>query len=214
MLFKLVIVTLFTLCSVTNAKSSTHKQLNFMNFLPVDNYPAPPTFEKPLYQASLSPNNTLLFLDGPITINNFLDEMYIVISSGNFADFQTHLVDTDHPYKKIVQLELIISQPLTKSFEVLVVEGLDGNLTPICRTWVLLQTNINEVDMYQMTFTMDSQEYIVLNYFYFKCFLGLLTITGLLILIIELHEVIVNLRKHRSRFIPYQQLDGNEQFSI
>lgn len=94
------------------------------------------------------------------------------------------------------------------------VEGLDGNLTPICRTWVLLQTNINEVDMYQMTFTMDSQEYIVLNYFYFKCFLGLLTITGLLILIIELHEVIVNLRKHRSQFIPYQQLDGNEQFSI
>lgn len=68
--------------------------------------------------------------------------------------------------------------------------------------------------MYQMTFTMDSQEYIVLNYFYFKCFLGLLTITGLLILIIELHEVIVNLRKHRSQFIPYQQLDGNEQFSI
>jgi len=30
MLFKVVIVTLFTLCSVTNAKSSTHKQLNFM----------------------------------------------------------------------------------------------------------------------------------------------------------------------------------------
>lgn len=93
-------------------------------------------------------------------------------------------------------------------------EGLDGNLTPICRTWVLLQTNINEVDMYQMTFTMNSQEYIVLNYFYFKCFLGLLTTTGLLILIIELHEVIVNLRRRRSQKIPYQQLDGNEQFSI
>jgi len=58
----------------------------------VDNYPAPPTFEKPLYQASLSPNNTLLFLDGPITINNFLDEMYIVISSGK----TTH---SPHPIK-------------------------------------------------------------------------------------------------------------------
>lgn len=124
------------------------------------------------------------------------------------------MADTDHPHKKIVQLKLIISQPLTKSFEVLVVEGLDNHLTPICRTWVLLETNINEVDIYRMTFIMDDQEYIVLNYFYFKCFLGLMTITGLLILIIELHELIENLRRRRSRSIPYKQLDGNDQFTI
>lgn len=93
-------------------------------------------------------------------------------------------------------------------------EGLDGHLTPICRTWVLLETNFNEMDMYRMTFTMDGQEYIVLNYFYFKCFLVLLTVTGLLILMIEMHEIIVNLRKRKSRSVPYKQLNESDQFSL
>lgn len=176
----------------------------------VQNY-RPPHFSQPIYKATILDHDNIEIMDGPIILENSHDGMYFVITSDNYEDYALNPLDTNSTDTKQIQLELTTTEPVKREFDVIILEALDEDLVPISRTTILIFNSNNELDMYKMRFTIDDSEFIVLNYFYFKWFLALLTITGLLILIIELHEVVKNIRiaRQNSRFrenVKYQEL--------
>ncbi|CAG9770945.1 unnamed protein product [Ceutorhynchus assimilis] len=180
----------------TNESFSLEEEQNFR----------PPHFTLPIYKATLV-NDKIAFLDGPVIMDNANDGMYFIITSDNYEDYSIHLADTNKTIQKELQLEMISSLPLTREFDVIILEALDEDLVPVSRTTVLLFNSDMSFDMYRMTFKVDSQEYIILNFFYFKCFLTLLTVTGLLILFIELHEIVKNVKAARKNH-KYQTLEN------
>ncbi|XP_066154892.1 uncharacterized protein [Euwallacea fornicatus] len=157
-------------------------------------------FTQPLYKANIASNFSIEFPEDSIMISNLTDDMYLVVTSDNYADYAIYLGEASKNNLREVELKLISSNPLSKEFDVVVLEGLDENLVPVCRTAVLLLNTNVKVSMNKTTFMVDGQEYIILNFFYFKWFLGLLTLTGLLILLVELHEILKQLRERRKDY--------------
>lgn len=166
----------------------------------------------------------IVFADGPIAIDNAHEDMYFVISSGgyllyiylpricifklllsgNYPDYSLTIADSAGSDRKFLHLQLISPGTIIPEFDVISLEALDQNLAPISRTAVLLFNSSEQSDIYRMIFQVDGHKYIVLNFFYFKWFLGLLIVTGLLILVIELHEIVKHVRSRKTG--NYQEL--------
>ncbi|ENN76045.1 uncharacterized protein LOC109538922 [Dendroctonus ponderosae] len=164
----------------------------------------PSRFTKPYYKASVI-DGQIVFADGPIVIDNAHEDMYFVISSGNYPDYSLTISDSDSSDQKLLQLELISADTIIPDFDVISLEALDEDLAPISRTTVLLFNPSIQSNIYKMIFKVDGHEYIILDFFYFKWFLGLLIVTGLLILLIELHEIVKHIRISRKTG-NYEQL--------
>ncbi|XP_066250628.1 uncharacterized protein [Euwallacea similis] len=157
-------------------------------------------FTQSLYRANIASNFSIEFPEDSVTISNLTDQMYVVVTSDNYADYAIHLGEPNEDNLRKVELKLISSNPISKEFDVVVLEGLNENLVPVCRTAILLLNTNTKVNMYKTTFMVNGQEYIILNLFYFKWFLGLLILTGLLILLVELHEVLKHLNDKRKNY--------------
>ncbi|XP_050301391.1 uncharacterized protein LOC126739658 [Anthonomus grandis grandis] len=162
-------------------------------------------FTLPLYKATLI-NNEVKFMDGPIELDNAVEGMYFIITSDNYEDYAIRLQTNTTSSDKMI-LELKCNLPSRREFDVIILEALNEDLVPVSRTAVLLFNPGLQFDLFKMTFRVDDQEYIILNFYYFKWFLGILTVTGFLILFIELHEIMRNLRIARQN-LKYQELEN------
>jgi len=167
-----------------------------------------PHFTETVYKATILNDDKISFMGSPIIMDNASDGLYFVITSDNYEDYSLYIAESNDTNQKHIELELVSTNPTTRDFDVIILEALDEDLVPVSRTTILVFNSNQKFDLYKMTFKVEDQEYIVLNFFYFKWFLGVLTITGLLILTIELYEIAKNLRKVRSFSGKYQELQN------
>ncbi|KAL1516660.1 hypothetical protein ABEB36_000543 [Hypothenemus hampei] len=177
------------------------------DYAPVTIVKGPPHFTQSIYKVTLTGNNKILPADSSITIENYHDNLFVVIASENYNDYSVSIVKSNQTDQKQIQLDISSTNPINKQFDVIVLEARDEASIPISRTMVVLFNSNLAQDMYRMVFKVDNDEYIILNFYYFKWFLALLTITGLLILIVELYEIFKSIKMTRQNS-PYKELQN------
>ncbi|XP_030751477.1 uncharacterized protein LOC115878996 [Sitophilus oryzae] len=154
-------------------------------------------FTEPTYKAVINENGEITVLNGPITLQNPYSESGITVFLGNYEDYALSL-DEIETGGISVNLSLNSAEPIQRGIDIVFIDAVDTNFDVVAKCVVLVFSFKTDLNPYKLKFNVGDTEYIVLNYFYFKWFLVLLTLSGLMILIVEMYELIKNIKIMRS----------------
>ncbi|XP_060534683.1 uncharacterized protein LOC132707055 isoform X2 [Cylas formicarius] len=161
----------------------------------------PVRFSQSIYKAQVLKNNSIDVVDGPILLDNPPEGVYFVVTSDNYVDYVLTISpnDTKDPTREMsVTMEVSGDASMQRDLDVVILEALDDNLTPLARTTILVVDG-DEYDPYKLMLKTDNRKYIVLDRFYFQLFLLLLIVTGVLLWLVEMHDIVRHLRARRQR---------------
>lgn len=154
-------------------------------------------FTEPTYKAVINENGEIRVLNGPITLQNPYSESGITVFLGNYEDYALSL-DEIETGGISVNLSLNSAEPIQRGIDIVFIDAVDTNFDVVAKCVVLVFSFKTDLNPYKLKFNVGDTEYIVLNYFYFKWFLVLLTLSGLMILTVEMYELIKNIKIMRS----------------
>ncbi|KAF7274385.1 hypothetical protein GWI33_012953 [Rhynchophorus ferrugineus] len=163
-------------------------------------------FSDTTYKIVINENGEFSPLDVPIVLQNVKGYVEIEVASDNLNDY---ILTTDYDIETesvIINFKMATSKPLTRGIDVVLLEARDIQHNTMAKAIVFVFNPNSELNPYRLKFNFAGTDYIILNYHYFKWFLILLMLSGVSILIIELHELVNNYRTNRVQEIKYKEL--------
>ncbi|XP_018576425.1 uncharacterized protein LOC108914972 [Anoplophora glabripennis] len=154
-------------------------------------------FEKSVYRAKVV-DRAIELLDGPITLQNCYPYNFNVVAIADEGKYFT--VPDIGPgcnYNCSICFSAFVRENVNPSevlYDTITLE-VHSEFYGISSTTIIIVYS-SEYDPYKLVYNINGTEYVILNYFYFKIFLFIIIVTGILLLVLEIREIIL---KHKDK---------------